>query len=271
MNDHKATPPRQTNLNQWLSTGADNNERVKKKRIAIESLKKPLSITTSPLKTGRVSRPKRTTKPTLKRFNSGGSDDLPIFNKKSPRKREKQSESFKKYGVSVPSVNQVMSDVKNLTQYKGTVNEVKDLREPKAKKPSPPAKKQTKKKQHWLDCKHLSLEEITEKFDENVTYLESILTGKLFSERHKIFHKKKVGTNILSKKDLTYNTSTIVFTHEQVDHIVALMEEKFDHDHTKSAYFFKVLLPEFCLKLFMDVHEMSRRQATNYLDERPID
>lgn len=253
-----STSPKKPEASELISVSTDNL--VKKSNSKIQSNKKSQNLSSKPAENPR--------KKTLKRFNSDISDELPTFRKAAPNKRPKQTEEFKKYGVIVPSIDEIMADQKHLSSYKIQVEEAQTLKEPTFKMPSSPEK--GKDDEVYLDCKHLTLEDISEQFKKNILDLSNIMKGQTPSDRHRRYYDKKNHVNKFTEKDLTYSTSTIVFTFEQLDHMITLMQEEFDPEGDRTCYFFKVLLPELCLKIFMDIHHMNKREANGYLNNRPV-
>ncbi|KAL1490721.1 hypothetical protein ABEB36_013370 [Hypothenemus hampei] len=194
------------------------------------------------------------------------SDDLPLFRKKL--KIHERSESFKKYGVKVPSIDEILDEKNKLVDYKKKVEEALLIEEPSFSVAFTPKKTP---KEPLLDCKNLSLPEITTYFTNNISYLSDIIKGIQDSDRHRLYYNKNNETKRSSMKDLTINTSTIVFTFDQLDHILNLMRDEFDPKGTNTQYFFQVLLPELCLKIFMKEHKMTKSRAIKYLDQRPVE
>lgn len=187
----------------------------------------------------------------------------------SPPKRRKcstfQSEAFKRYGVIVPSIEEMLAEKSNLVSYKRHVEEAQMIAEPVFVWPTLP--KPEPFSEPMLDCKNLTPDELTEQFKLNVGFLAGIHAGKSFSERHQRYHNASQWRHKFTLNDLTYNTSTIVFSFEQVDHLATLIDKRFPD---QSKYVFQVLLPELCLKIFMNQHDMSKLQAKKYLDKRPV-
>lgn len=253
-----STSPKKTEAPKLTSVSSDNL--VKKSSSKIQSNKKTQNLSSKPAE--------NLSKKTLKRFNSDISDDLPTFRKVASNKRPKQTEEFKKYGVIVPSIDEIIADQKHLSSYKIQVEEAQTLKEPTFKMPNSP--KKGKEDEAYLDCKHLTLEDISEQFKTNILFLSNIMKGQTPSDRHRRYYDKKNHINKFTEKDLTYSTSTIVFTFEQLDHMITLMQEEFDPEGDRTCYFFKVLLPELCLKIFMDIHDMNKREANGYLNNRPV-
>lgn len=265
----------QSTLNNWLSKPKVIKKDFKYQKSIEESLK-PLKISTTKVEKSSekvisdVKRSsKRSGKPTLNRFNSESSDELPTFKKKTLRTRTTQTESFKKYGVIVPSLDEIVAAQQEFSNYKTRVAEAQTLREPTFKMLSSPQKSNLSEDK-LLDCKHLTIEEVTKYFKNNLPLLRDIINGKKYCDRHRRYFDKKNKLDVLTTRDLTYSISTIVFNFEQVDHMITLMRNEFDPDDHKTSYFFKVLVPELCLKIFMEVYNMNKREATTYLENRPI-
>lgn len=203
-------------------------------------------------------------------------DDLPRFSvSKDILKKKMYSDSFKKYGISLPSVEDIVTDEKHLSTYKTQLLEVERIVKQKLV-PCLSPKKNSTSQVILLDCKHLNLDNISEYFHSKINYLRNILTGKINCVRHRIFCTNE------TSEDLTYNNSMIVFNFNQIEHILTLMEKEFETDTisqknesisqlNKKSYFFKVLIPVFCLEVFMKEHNMSKYKANIYLNKRPIE
>lgn len=122
-----------------------------------------------------------------------------------------------------------------------------------------------------MDCKHLTPQQLTEYFNENKEYLLKIIQGKIYSSRHERFHNYNPAHQ-LTLKDLTYNTSIVVYSQEQIEVLMNLLSDAFDDgDGHMTQYFFQVLLPEICVKIFMEEHTMEYIEALRYLDTRPLE
>lgn len=184
----------------------------------------------------------------------------------APCKRPKKIKACKTYGVLVPSIDEIIADQKCFSKYKIQVEKAQALEAPIMKMPNIPMK--YKDEETYLDCKHLTLEDINEQFKKNLSFLSGILKGHTPSDRHQQYNDKM--NRIHKFTNLTFSTSTIVFGFEQLDLIISLLHEEFDPLYKKTCYIFKVLLPELCLKIFMDIHNMNKTDAISYLDKRPV-
>ncbi|CAG9760599.1 unnamed protein product [Ceutorhynchus assimilis] len=175
----------------------------------------------------------------------------------------KQSESFKKYGVEIPTVQEILASRKKFETYRALVDKAKIiplLPNPFINSPKAPVKPPIK----LLDCKHVSLEEINEQFIENKTTLLNIKNGTQYSEKHQHFHK--TNSNMPP-----YNPSNLVFSYPQINCMANLIREEFDPEERHLRYTFGVLIPELCLLIFMHTHKMNKEETVKYLDERPIE
>ncbi|XP_050296682.1 uncharacterized protein LOC126736396 [Anthonomus grandis grandis] len=250
-------------------------EEKKQRGIKDNLIKSPLNITTKSLLRASGSSESKGPKKSLSRFNSASSDELPSYVTKKPsgtvRKRKaKQPDSFQKYGAHLPSAEELITTQNQLSSYKNQVQEAQHVREPLFKSLCTPEKVKDIQPLPLLDCKHLSLEDIDRYFEDNITFLSQIITGKIYSDRHKRYYDKENVQDIQTAANLTCSTSTIVFSFEQLDKMIALMREKFDPKDLNTSYSVKVLVPELCLRIFMDVHGMNKREANRYLLNRPI-
>ncbi|CAH0560248.1 unnamed protein product [Brassicogethes aeneus] len=191
--------------------------------------------------------------------------------KKKPIKLTR-TDSFEKYGVLMPTLDDILEDKKKLDTQKQKLQEARQIEDISLDLTFSLNKSADNEvgKENILGCKHLTNPELTDLFNKNKCYLSEIISGEKYSERHSRFHNYNVKYD-LTTKDLTYNTSMIVFSHDQIEHMMNLLSENFDPDDKLTQYFFKVLLPEFCTKVFMDVHNMSQEETLMYLETRPLD
>ncbi|KAK5639046.1 hypothetical protein RI129_011538 [Pyrocoelia pectoralis] len=122
-----------------------------------------------------------------------------------------------------------------------------------------------------LDCKHITKEELEMQLEKHYQFVHDIFHAISKSERHEKYKDRKYHSMSSSQDSLTYNTSMITFSYEQKEIMLSYLYKKFDNNefHTQTDYFFKVLLPELCTKIFMDIHNMSKDEAVAYLDRRP--
>jgi hypothetical protein len=112
---------------------------------------------------------------------------------------------------------------------------------------------------------HLTLEQLEQRFKNNVEYLRDILMGKKYCWRHEQF--KKGGTALHS---LHYAVAVVPYTNKQLDHLLLLLRKTFFHEHNYVTYFnyiVKVLLPEATAKIFMDEFSLDHQEALNKIHE----
>lgn len=199
----------------------------------------------------------------------------PKHKPKSPKRKTKSklpslkrtNNSFEKYGILLPSFEDIMEQKKKLESDKKILQDIL----PKigiALPKFPSFVKIKEPKIKMLDCKHLTEEEIVNAFEKNLKYLSDICSEKIYCERHERF-KSEQSVNDLSINSLTYNTSMIVFDWRQKKILVEMIDNHFQSGCVD--YYFKVLMPELCLRIFMDTHRMSRSRAVEYLDKRPVE
>lgn len=202
---------------------------------------------------------------------SSESCDLPTFRIK--KSATKNNELYKKYGVVIPTIEEILQEQKELEHYKSQLSSFHIMNEPSLEVFSPAQYLEEKLDQchQILDCKHLSLSEISVAVNSNLKYLKDIMDQKVFNKRHELFYDVDRKPLTLSTKDLTYNTSMILFTYDQTEYMLTKLKKYLDPDDKLTNYFFQVLLPELCLKIFMDCHKMCYKDAINYLDTRPIE
>ncbi|KAB0795014.1 hypothetical protein PPYR_11853 [Photinus pyralis] len=238
--------------NEGKRTKSDNPERIAKKEA------KPLE------KNGQTTKPNnhRNVKgqTTKKKTKTSEKEDERKQNSRSLQRHP--SGSFQKYGVILPTYEEALLHKQKLEEMKQAIADFDvsndsisdfelDFEEPKPIE--------------ILDCKHLNDEQLEEELKLNHQYLYDIVHGIRKSERHDKFMNAmyKTGTKT---DDLTHNTSMITFTFEQKRLLLKYLSKKFG-DNTQ--YFFKVLLPELCTKIFMDTHNMTYSEAVSYLNSRP--
>ncbi|KAK4877354.1 hypothetical protein RN001_009860 [Aquatica leii] len=180
-------------------------------------------------------------------------------------------DSFAKYGVKVPTLDDIINHQKKLERLEKIAAEF-ELMDDYIEPPMEFHVIEPKKSVKILGCKHLTDDQLKVIFQQNYQYLYDIHHGISFCERYIRFQKEDYRNNF-TVKDLKYNTSMITFKLDQILLLVDLLFEKFDDGKYGSAmqYFFKVLLPELCKKIFMDTHNMTDNEATVYLDNRPVE
>ncbi|KAK9884826.1 hypothetical protein WA026_009053 [Henosepilachna vigintioctopunctata] len=181
-----------------------------------------------------------------------------------------KNDSFEEYGLLLPSYEKILgnkvimeNEARALDTYEELYadlditlpNELKDMLN----------LNDTPGTSDLLDCKSLSIEELSNCFYENLNYIRNILEGNVYSERHKKFIDGD------PTFDFTYSISTVIYTEEQQDHLLMLLEKNFDPEAENTQYFFKVLLPELCLKIFMDLHNKTFEEAVKYLEWMPVE
>lgn len=199
-------------------------------------------------------------------------EDLPCFKEQTKKPSKKRKTAVKKRKNVKPVWQQLLHDAKELEEYKIKVAKARELVaeddceednwlpftvKKKSIQPAPPI----------LDCKQLTLEEIKKYFEKNICLLMNIMSGEHYCKRHSDFKQK----HLQNLDYLTVSFSMIAFSFEQVHKMANLMSECFDPENKKDEYFFKVLIPELCLKIFADVHNMSEEEAADYLKNRRSD
>lgn len=168
------------------------------------------------------------------------------------------SASYKKYGVNVPSISSIMQDIEDTNKFVASIKKLENCAVVlKTNFEKTFVNKEDNKV--ILDCKHISDEEITSAFEKNLSYITEIFKGIRYSKRHDLFQ---------TNANLIHNTSMITFTLQQKGILMRLMRQTFGNAYVD--YFLKVLLPELCLKIFMDEHKMTNEEAVKYLAERPV-
>ena len=192
---------------------------------------------------------------------------LDITTKKKDRSLKRES-SFEKYEIVLPSFEKIVADHKKFEEHKESVKRLDVFDEGMLKVSlATDCLKEKEFTGELLDCKHVSLEELSKSFWKHLKTLRTIMKGDKFSQRHHSFFKRDAGD---VGQDLTCSTSCAVFSYEQKEHLLRLIEAELDPDDKFLGYIFKVLLPELCLLIFMDEHRMTKSDAEEYLDQRPL-
>lgn len=270
-------------ITSWLETGhnlKENNSLNKQKdskcrqpKDAIETPKKSEPKKQKVLKKTESVKQKSCT--SVKKMKEDGTVEnskiMDIKNKKcSKNKSLVKNNSFETYGVLMPSTSEIMREKEDLEDLKRELDGLGEIEDIPLDLSFSLDVSQEKAKETVLGCAHLTNKQLRKYFKKNKSYLANIITGEQCSERHDRFYNYKTSYD-LTPRDLTYNTSTILFTYDQQEYLMCLLCDEFDKENKLTQYFFKVLLPEFCTKIFMDVHKMKYDDAVKYLDTRPIE
>lgn len=120
-----------------------------------------------------------------------------------------------------------------------------------------------------IDCTHMTNQELKEAFDRNLPYLLDIYNGTRYSSRHEQYFSEQL-TDIFSTNSLMCSSSLSIFNGEQKLYLAKKIAKNFKDLESNTQYYFKVLLPDICLKIFMDEHNMTQEEAINYLDNKPV-
>lgn len=206
----------------------------------------------------------------IKKTSSSESCDLPLF--KISQRPKKENKLYKKYGVVLPTVEELLKEKEDLENYKNQLEQFDSINQLRLELSTYKENLQTEPvhSEHILDCKHLSLQIILKYLKKNLKHLQDIMYKRVYNERHERFNNKYKQTLTPSTSDLTYNTSMIVFTYDQIEFMIEKLKKYLDPEDQLTQYFFQVLLPELCLKIFMQTHNMSFEEAVIYLDKRPL-
>ncbi|GJQ74404.1 hypothetical protein Trydic_g21275 [Trypoxylus dichotomus] len=182
----------------------------------------------------------------------------------SKKIKKSNNGSYDKYGIYMPSHQDMLNQKESCDNYNDVVQSLMRLVVPLPEVQINPLNNQVCAVKA-LNCKSMTIEKLIAAYRNNKQYLEGIIDGTIPSERHEKFK------SVVSREELTFNTSMIVFSNEQKQILASKLCERFGVGSSCSNYYFKVLLPELCLKIFMDEHSMSREQAIEYLDCYPVD
>ena len=197
---------------------------------------------------------------------AGHKPKSPKVKTKSVPSLKRANNSFERYGILLPTFEDIMEQRKKLENDKKILQDI--LPKIGTALPKRPSVKIKQPKIKMLDCKHMTEKEIANAFEKNLNHLRDIRSEKIYCERHERF-KTERNVNALSANSLTYNTSMIVFKLQQKKALAEMIERHFQGECVD--YYFKVLLPELCLRIFMDTHALSPSKAIEYLDERPVE
>lgn len=183
---------------------------------------------------------------------------------RKPSKKRTLNSSYLRYGIRVPSFETIMKECEKTDKYAKSLkeNKLEDYIEVCGCKNIA----KVKKKEKILDCKHLTLKEIGKAVKRSLAHISRIQSGEVYSARHSAFCNWNQHDDFNINNDLRCDTSTIAFSDEQIRVMLKMLEKEFGD---KIHYFLMVLLPELCLKIFMEVHNMSHDDAVHYLQERP--
>ena len=130
-----------------------------------------------------------------------------------------------------------------------------------------------RKKKNFVNRGRLQ-KEITETklkklFAENKDFLQSIYDGETFCVRHVAFHKSET-----SRQALFYKLVTEPFSDDQVDWTLELMEQvwlkKAEKQKDMGDYIWKVLMPEFLVKIYANFFGVSQVDAETMIIETPV-
>lgn len=197
--------------------------------------------------------------------------DSPSIKIITPSKNE--SRLFEKYGIMLPTVEEVLQEKRELEDYKNQLNAFQVINEADIQISFALKKSETcsNKPEKILDCKDLTLKTISKAVRKNLEYLKNIMYERVYNERHKKFSDKNKKYCTVSTEDLTYNNSMILFSYEQIECMLTKLQKYLDPEDKLTKYFFQVLLPELCIQIFMEAHNMSYEEALIYLDTRPLE
>lgn len=191
-------------------------------------------------------------------------------NTSKPKKKLKfcRNDSFEKYGVVLPTVDQILNNMDTIRKEGKILDEYdklyceSDIAIPTSLKTISDSPEKTIP---LLSCEHLSQFELDKYVIKYLDYLKDISKGVEYSQRHETYNKHN------SKSKLTFSFSMIVYKESQLEYLTERIEELLDPEGKRTEYLFMVILPELCLKIFMNEFEMSKTEAVDYLNRRPVD
>lgn len=211
-----------------------------------------------------------TKRKTLNKTPSIESSDLP--SPKLSKSKRSVNKLYKKYGIILPSLDEILKEKRELEDYKNRLESFQCKNELSLELPLQVKDSNVCSKHEAviLDCKNLSFKKISKAIRKHLGYLEDIMCEKVYNARHLRFYNKNKKIFTLTTKDLTYNTSMILFTYDQNEYMLTKLKKYLDPEDKLTQYFFQVLLPELCLRIFMDSYKMSREEAVACLDSQPL-
>ncbi|KAF5287761.1 hypothetical protein FQA39_LY15697 [Lamprigera yunnana] len=169
-----------------------------------------------------------------------------------------------KYGAKVPSIKYIMEYKKNFEEEQRQIEELRKgvdftIEEEPINLSS--IYEAPKPRAEVLNCKHLTSRDLKETLKQNYKFLYDIYHGISYCRRHQLFYENG------STSHLSNNVSMIAFTYPQLKVFLNFFDNKFDNSLDKISYYFQVLLPEVCMKVFMDTHRMTHQEALEYLSK----
>ena len=112
--------------------------------------------------------------------------------------------------------------------------------------------------------------ELRRMFKENLDFLLNIQSGNGDSSRHEAYHKSG-----RTRQALYYTMITSPYSDDQLDWTLEEMSAVWMRDNKEqmdnNEYVWKVLLPEFFIKLYMDKFDISKIEAEKRIGESPLD
>ncbi|KAL3280265.1 hypothetical protein HHI36_017760 [Cryptolaemus montrouzieri] len=208
----------------------------------------------------------------LPRIESHCENDKKSSVKGKKKKKLPRSDSFEKYGMVLPSLKEILKNAEELKretaaleEFDKMYNETDITLSDELKQLLDVENSPGKNGRELLDCKDLCLSDLDKYFADHVVHIRDIFNEVVYSERHETYK------NVAMRGKLVYNTSMVVFTHDQIGHLVKLLEIELDPERGNTEYLFKVLLPELCLRIFMSKYDMTQEEAVDYLEWRPAD
>ena len=107
-------------------------------------------------------------------------------------------------------------------------------------------------------------------FEENLSYLENIMTGQIPSERHTAFYTNAGSRQALFYKMINnpYSDDQVDWTYEEMTRVYLKTSKEFSDNND---YIWKVLMPECFIKFYMDFFNISKEEAETRIGETPLD
>lgn len=117
-----------------------------------------------------------------------------------------------------------------------------------------------------LDCLHITEQQVRQGVLNNIDYLRQVNSGEVWNKRHDAFFNAHLNGHIMLEVSQLINVeiSTCIFSfaNDKINLMLKMLHDEFGN---QALYNFMVLLPEVCIRIFMDVHGMSYGEVTAYI------
>lgn len=121
-----------------------------------------------------------------------------------------------------------------------------------------------------LNCYHLTEQQVRHGVIDHIVEARQICSGSMWNKRHEMFYNAHASEHMLEEigQILSMETTTCIYAFEddKIRLILNMLRAEFGN---QAMYNFLVLLPELCLRIFMDVHNMTYDEVVHYIENRP--